>query len=156
MCPTTLELLLLPLPRCRVKYFMTDTNLVEMLLRTVIEKQTIASNTWALIIAALLTGLPPTLAAIMAYIKAASAERNTVETKHVNVAQALDLKEIHTAVNSGKTALEKRIEVLDGTVLDLSKKLATALEFQRGKDQAKDIAAARLEGAAVIEPNKTQ
>jgi hypothetical protein len=122
-----------------------DTNTISILLKALAENRSSGNTIWAVIVAGVVMALP----AIMSWIRAESAKKSSDESKKIsegNTVIALDtnriakeqvevMDKVHTAVNSGKTIMEAKIESLekkreeqDNRIVDLEKKLSVALE----------------------------
>ncbi len=118
---------------------MMDTNLTAILIERLMSQSAHPQvATWGLVLAALLTALPPTLAAIMAYNKAATAAQSSIannvlaiDTNKINKAQVSDLKEIHDVVKTQKEATVKIAEDVKEELQSKAKEIKDAVETQK-------------------------
>lgn len=128
-----------------------DTNTLAMMIALMGQKQAVAPevNNTIQVVTLILAALGPVLASVAAYFasramgNAQEAKANTLATKsNSEAAVALatetteEVKKIHVAVNSGRTAMEEEAKLLRGEIQKLSAENATLTEKTRGMEVA--------------------
>ena len=104
-------------------------------------------NTMVLVVGMIITALLPTLTAFAAFIKAQSADHKGEKAAEAALATTNTVNEIHTAVNSERTAMLEKLADRDRIILELTKAKAVSDEKAHGMETA-----AAIQAAAPIKP----
>lgn len=97
------------------------------------------NQTAILVVSMIIAALAPTLASVAAYIKSKSALDSAMEIRKIASDTATSVKEVHSSVNSERTAMLEEVKNLRIEILNLSKSKSMLEEHQRGMEVAQTV-----------------